>query len=101
MPPLDLVLADGTPAGFNTAVLAEISKRINKNFEIIDIDSNARAVALTSNKIDVVFWVTVPGEFWYAEEAGNAPKDIDKTPEIEITVPYFKDEIVHIGLKKQ
>ena len=100
LPPLDLVLADGTPAGFNTAVLAEISKRINKNFEIIDIDSNARAVALTSNKIDVVFWVTVPGEFWYAEEAGNAPKDIDKTVDLEITNPYFKDEIVHIGLKK-
>ena len=70
MPPLDLVLADGTPAGFNTAVLAEISKRIGKNFEVTDID-------------------------------GNAPQDIDKTPEIEITVPYFKDEIVHIGLKKQ
>ncbi|MBO4779401.1 MAG: transporter substrate-binding domain-containing protein, partial [Selenomonadaceae bacterium] len=37
LPPLDLVLADGTPAGFSTAVLAEISKRIGKNIEIINI----------------------------------------------------------------
>ena len=101
LPPLDLILADGKPAGFNTAVLAEISKRIGKNFEIINIDSNSRAAALTSKQIDVVFWVNVPGEFWYAEDAGNAPQDIDKTADLEITAPYCKDEIVHIGLKKQ
>ena len=57
LPPLDLVLADGTPAGFNTAVLSEISKRIGKNIELIQIDSAARAAALTSKKVGVVFWV--------------------------------------------
>ena len=66
---------------------------------IVDIDSNARAVALTSKKIDVVFWVTVPGEFWYAEGANSASKDIDKIADLEITNPYFRDEIVHIGNK--
>ena len=46
---------ENSPAGFNTAVLAEISKRINKNFELVDIDSNARAVALTSKKLTLYF----------------------------------------------
>ena len=69
LPPLDLILSDGTPAGFNTAVLAEISKRINKNIELVTIDS-------------------------------NAPQDIDKPAELEISAPYYKDEIVHIALKK-
>ena len=58
MPPLDLIKADGTPAGFNTAVLAEISNRINKNFELVSIESAARASALSSGAVDVVFWVT-------------------------------------------
>lgn len=100
LPPLDLVLADGTPAGFNTAMIAEIGKRINKNIELVQIESNARAVALTSNKIDVVFWVTVPGEFWYSGKSENTPKDIDNPAELDTTVPYFKDEIVHVGIKK-
>ena len=100
LPPLDLVLTDGTPAGFNTAVLAEISKRINKNIELVTIDSNARASALNSRVIDIVFWVTVPGEFWTDEKAGNAPQDIDKPADLEISAPYYKDEIVHIALKK-
>ena len=93
-------MTDGTPAGFNTAVLAEISKRINKNIELVTIDSNARASALNSRVIDIVFWVTVPGEFWTDEKAGNAPQDIDKPADLEISAPYYKDEIVHIALKK-
>ncbi len=28
LPPMDYVAADGTPAGYNTAVIAEVSKRI-------------------------------------------------------------------------
>ena len=93
LPPLDLILPDGTPAGFNTAMLAEIGKRINKNIEIVQIESNARAVALTSKKIDLVFWVTIPGEFWKGTET---PNDIDKPAELETTMPYFEDKIVHV-----
>ena len=56
LPPLDYVSADGTPAGFNVAVLAEISNRIGKNIELVIIDSGARATALASGTVDVVFW---------------------------------------------
>ena len=56
LPPMDFVDADGTPAGFNTAVLAEISRRINKNIELLVVDSIGRAAALASGTVDAVFW---------------------------------------------
>lgn len=46
LPPMDYVAADGTPAGFNTALLAELGKRLNKNFELVVVDSVGRATAL-------------------------------------------------------
>ena len=92
LPPLDLVLADGSPAGFNTALLAEIAKRLNKNIEIVDIESGARAAALNSDLIDVIFWVAVP-------EGEILPANVDKPDGIELSTPYFKDDISHIKLK--
>ncbi len=56
LPPMDYVAADGNPAGFNTAVLAEISQRIGKNIEIVVVDSIGRASALSSGTVDAVFW---------------------------------------------
>lgn len=56
LPPLDYISPDGKPGGFNTAVLAEIGKRIGKNIELVNINSGARSVALSSGNVDVVFW---------------------------------------------
>ena len=56
LPPMDYVAADGTPAGFNTAILAELGKRLNKNFELVVVDSAGRATALASGNVDLVFW---------------------------------------------
>ncbi|MBQ7453548.1 MAG: transporter substrate-binding domain-containing protein, partial [Selenomonadaceae bacterium] len=94
LPPLDYVAADGKAAGFNTALLAEISKLIGKNFELVQIDSGARAVALTSKEVDVVFWAVVP------LDDTLAPPDCDKPDGVIMTEPYFTDEIVHVTLKK-
>ena len=94
LPPLDYVSADGKAAGFNTALLAEISKLIGKNFEPINVDSGARATALTSKQIDVVFWVEVPSDDTLA------PPDCDKPEGVILTVPYFADEIAHVKLKE-
>ena len=93
LPPLDLVLSDNSPAGFNTAMLAEISKRLGKNIEIMQIETGARAAALNSKLIDVVFWVIVP--------FGNddIPSDIDKPEGLELSKPYFKDDVAVIKLK--
>lgn len=54
--PMDYIAPDGTPAGFNTALLAEISKRIGKNIELVQVDSLGRAAALASGTVDAVFW---------------------------------------------
>lgn len=94
LPPLDYVSADGKPAGFNTAILSEIAKRNGKNIELVQIESGARATALDSKIIDVVFWAIVP--------FGNdkIPVDLDKPEGIELSVPYFKDNVAHLQLKK-
>ena len=56
LPPMDYVAADGTFAGFNTAVLSEIGKRLQKNIELVQVDSVGRALALSEGTVDVVFW---------------------------------------------
>ena len=91
LPPLDLVLADGTPAGFNTAILSEVSKRINKNIELIQIDSGARAAALISKQVDVIFWVVVPKD-------DKRPADMDVPQGVSVTNAYYQDDVVHVTL---
>ena len=61
LPPMDYVAADGTPAGFNTAVLAEIGQRTGKNIELVVVDSLGRAAALASGAVDAVFWTRTSG----------------------------------------
>ena len=56
LPPMDYVAPDGSFAGFNTAVLAEIGKRLEKNIELVQVDSVGRALALSEGTVDVVFW---------------------------------------------
>lgn len=92
LPPLDLVLADDTPAGFNTAVLAEISRRIGKNVQLINVDSTSRAAALVSKRVDVVFWVAIP------KDNAILPDDMDQPEGLALTQPYYEDEIVRMGL---
>ena len=94
LPPLDLILPDGQPAGFNTALLAAVSEKIGTNFELIDVDSGARAVALTSKQVDVIFWVAVP------QNSTLAPPDCYTPPGVILTNPYFTDEIVHVEMTK-
>jgi len=94
LPPLDYVSVDGKPAGFNTAVLAEIGNRMLKNIEIVEIDSGGRAAALTSKQVDVVFWAIVP-------VSEIIPSDSDKPNGIILTDPYYKDKIVHIIFKDE
>ena len=94
LPPFDMILADGTPAGFSTAVLAEISRRINKNIELVSVDSASRAAILNSKGADVVFWVAVP------KDSTLIPANVDQPAGIAVTEPYYHDNIAHVGLKK-
>ena len=62
LPPMDYVAADGSAAGFNAALLAEISQRIGKNIELVVVDSVGRAAALASGTVDAVFWTRTSGK---------------------------------------
>ncbi len=57
VPPMDYVDDAGSAAGFNTAVLAEIAQRLELNIELVQVDSGARTLALSSGRADAVFWV--------------------------------------------
>jgi ABC-type amino acid transport substrate-binding protein len=56
LPPMDYVAPDGSFAGFNTAILAEIGRRLQKNIALKQVDSVGRALALAEGTVDVVFW---------------------------------------------
>jgi ABC-type amino acid transport substrate-binding protein len=92
MPPLDYVSADGRPAGFNAALLGDISKELGKNIEIVTLDSQARFAALESKKIDVFFWIVMP----IIESVGEIKNDNQNSDELAfhkkyiVTIPYCK-----------
>ena len=94
LPPLDFVSVDGKAAGFNTAVLAEIGNRLSKNIELVNIESGARASALTSKQADVIFWAIVP-------VSEIIPSDSDKPDGVILTEPYYKDKITHVIFKEE
>ena len=56
MPPIDYVGTDGQPAGFNTAVLAEIGRRLHVNIKTVTVETGSRVPALKSGRADAVFW---------------------------------------------
>ena len=39
-------------------MLAELGRRLNKNIELLQVDSSGRAAALASGTVDLVFWTS-------------------------------------------
>ena len=72
LPPVDYIGEDNVPAGFNTAVLAEIGRRLGVNIELVSAHTGARSLALSSHVADAVFWymMDMPGT------APDAPEGI-------------------------
>ena len=77
LPPIDYVAVDGSFAGFNTAILAEIGKRLEKNIELVQVDSIGRALALAQGKVDAVFRTR-------AQSEGVVEDDLESMSEEEI-----------------
>ena len=90
LPPMDYVAADGTPAGFNTAVLAEIANRTGKNIEIVVVDSLGRAAALASGTVDAVFWTRTSSE---AQEAVSRTEAERQTRRAELDANMTEEEV--------
>lgn len=87
LPPMDLILADGTPAGFNTAFLVELSNRLKVNFELVSIHTSARAVVLSSGVVDALFWTR--GVF--DEDGNELPYPLDRMEGITVSKPYLQE----------
>ena len=95
MPALDVILADGTPAGFNVAFLGELGKRINKNFELVSVTAGARGAALSSGQVDILFWVLGT----YDQDGKALPYPLDNMKGVAISAPYMMDSRVGVALK--
>ena len=102
LPPIDFIAADGTPTGYNTAILSEIGKRIKKNIRLISVEAGARSAALSSERVDVVFW-------YRSTEGIKAPEKIkgknlknvmkDNLDGVILSEPYYEwDTDLIIGL---
>lgn len=95
MPAMDFVTSEGNPAGFNVAFLGELSKRINKNIELVNIDAAARSSALTSGQVDALFWIIGV----YDQEGNALPYPLDNVKGFAVSIPYLMDSRVGVTLK--
>ena len=91
LPPIDFVGPDGRAAGFNTALIAEIGRRLKINIRLVYVNSGARSAALVSGRADTVFWYQL---------TENGDKRFDVPNDVIVSEPYFDwDSFVHIGMK--
>ena len=81
LPPVDFVDEAGYAAGYSTAVLAEIGRRLKLNIEIIQVDTASRTAAIVSGKADVVFWYEI---------SKMTDKYLDVPEEVLISEPYLE-----------
>lgn len=92
MAPLDYIGADGMPAGFNVAMLTEVGKIMNVNFEFVSMETQARFTALTSKKIDLIFC-------HFQGDNAKFIKDLENQNWIG-TIPYYKYDGISAVVKK-
>jgi polar amino acid transport system substrate-binding protein len=95
IPPMDFVAANGKAAGFNIALLTEIANRAQVNIELVQIETGARAMALSSGKVDAVFWTKSRICGVCSEERAEK---IDGTL---VTESYFSDYAASLVLKSE
>lgn len=96
IPPMDCILADGRPAGFNTAFLAELSRRIKRNIELVSVSAGARQSAISSGKVDAVFWTRNS----YNMKRELLPYPLDKMEGVVISDPYLFDSRVAVSMSE-
>lgn len=107
LPPLDFATADGKPAGFNVALLSEISNQLHINIKLLQVETGARAMMLSTGKCDAVFWTSTPTTDTAAEAENVDPDekelgdmmvklfyDYDRPEGTVFTTPYLIDSEV-------
>ena len=81
LPPVDFVDDAGYAAGYSTAVLAEIGRRLRINIRIIQVDTASRTAAIVSGKADVVFWYEI---------SKMTDKYLDVPDDVILSEPYLE-----------
>lgn len=84
LPPLDYVSADGMPAGFNVALMHAIAEELDVSFSFVQVDADARLSALSSERIDVIFWY------------GNVQGYESEREDLLITDDYYTDNVFYV-----
>lgn len=84
LPPMDYVAADGLPAGFNVALMNALTEAMNVSFTFVQVDADARLSALSSGKIDVIFWY------------GNVQGYETERDDLLITDYYYTDNVFYV-----
>lgn len=88
LPPVDFVAEDGLAAGYSTAVLAEIGRRLHLNIKLVQVNAGARTAALVSERADVVFWYEVHKNLTFQPDADE---------NIILSEPYLTwDKFIHL-----
>ena len=88
VPPIDYIAPNDQAMGFNVALLSEIGRELGVNIELVEVDAIARTPALTSGRVDVVFW-------YQFVNGVNEQHDIPE--EVIVSDPYYKwDTFVHV-----
>lgn len=95
LPPLDMIRPDGVPIGFNTVFIAELGRRIHKNFQIVSVPTPARRVALLEKKVDAIFWTL--GTF--DGDRNPLPYPFDVMDGVIVSIPYCLDSRVSVSRK--
>jgi ABC-type amino acid transport substrate-binding protein len=93
LPPMDFVAANGKAAGFNIALLTEIANRTQVNIELVQIETGSRPMALSSGKVDAVFWTK---SLTCSECNETFVEEIKGTL---VTESYFSETNVGVALK--
>ena len=98
LPPIDFIGADGRPAGYNTAILAEIGKRLKQNIRLISVNAGGRSAALASERADVVFWYRNTEGVKTPDTANVKGFMKDSVGGVILSVPYYEwDTDIVIG----
>ena len=84
LPPLDYVAADGTPSGFNVALMSAIAEEMELPFSFVQVEADARLSALSSGTIDVIFWY------------GNVQGYESEREELLLTDNYYTDDVYYV-----
>ena len=104
LPPIDYIATDGRATGYNTAILAEIGKRLKRSIRVMSVDSGGRSAALASERADVVFWYRNTEGLKTPKKVGRNLKGVMRDTQgagIILSEPYYEwDTDLVVGRSK-